>query len=81
MSHYINLPGSVIPAAAADCVPAVELETILRPLFRLGRLVKTWDQRHRQRRQLRELPPHLLRDIGISEVEAHREATKPFWIA
>lgn len=81
MSHYFNSPGSVFPAAVADCVPAVEPKTVLRPLFRLGRLVKTWDQRHRQRRQLRELPPHLLGDIGISEVEAHREATKPFWIA
>ncbi|MXY66727.1 MAG: DUF1127 domain-containing protein [Gammaproteobacteria bacterium] len=81
MPYYLNSPGSVSPLAAADCVSAVEPDTILRPLFRLGRLVKTWDQRHRQRRQLRELPPHLLGDIGISEVEAYREATKPFWIA
>jgi uncharacterized protein YjiS (DUF1127 family) len=33
----------------------------------------------RQRRRLAELDPHLLRDIGITEDEARREAQLPVW--
>ncbi len=35
----------------------------------------------RQRRRLAELDPHLLRDIGITEDEARREAELPIWDA
>lgn len=42
-----------------------------------------WFARARQRRALRELAEsndrHLLRDIGISQADAFREADKPFW--
>jgi uncharacterized protein YjiS (DUF1127 family) len=34
-----------------------------------------------QRRALSELDDHLLRDIGISRLQALREAGKPFWRA
>ena len=33
----------------------------------------------RQRRALRHLDPHLLRDIGLTEQAAAVEAEKPFW--
>ena len=36
-------------------------------------------ERVRQRDQLAELDDHLLRDIGITRVEALREADKPWW--
>ncbi|MFQ1701614.1 DUF1127 domain-containing protein [Loktanella agnita] len=32
-----------------------------------------------QRRSLREMEDHLLRDIGISYAEAQKEAQKPLW--
>ncbi len=35
----------------------------------------------RQRRQLAELEPHLLEDIGIDRNDAQREASRPFWDA
>lgn len=38
-----------------------------------------WRERARQRRQLLDLPPHLLRDVGIDRADALREAGKPFW--
>jgi len=38
-----------------------------------------WQQRSRQRRCLREMSPHLLRDIGLERGEALREARKPCW--
>lgn len=41
-----------------------------------------WMERRRQRRQLGELADlnnYLLKDIGVSQAEALREAAKPFW--
>ncbi|MGO4851245.1 DUF1127 domain-containing protein [Phaeovulum sp. W22_SRMD_FR3] len=35
----------------------------------------------RQRRQLAELEPHLLRDIGLTADEAQTEAARPRWDA
>jgi uncharacterized protein YjiS (DUF1127 family) len=45
-------------------------------------LLQTWIGRHRQRKALGELAEmngHLLRDIGVSQAAALREAVKPFW--
>lgn len=68
----------------------------LRMLFRAFRLEArgahfSWERvmkqyrlfsaRARQRRQLRELSDHILKDMGISQVDALREACKPFWVA
>ena len=36
-------------------------------------------ERARQRRQLRELSDHMLRDIGLTRADAWAEAEKPFW--
>jgi uncharacterized protein YjiS (DUF1127 family) len=45
--------------------------------------VGRWVARFRQRRALREIAEpndfHLLKDIGVSQEEAFREADKPFW--
>jgi uncharacterized protein YjiS (DUF1127 family) len=41
-----------------------------------------WVERTRQRRALRRLAErddYLLKDIGVSQQEAFREADKPFW--
>lgn len=46
----------------------------------LARLLH-WQQRAAQRRHLAGLDQALLRDIGISRADAHREACKPFWRA
>jgi uncharacterized protein YjiS (DUF1127 family) len=47
------------------------------------RTVAAWIARSRQRRALREIAEsndfHLLKDIGVSQEEALREAEKPFW--
>ena len=43
-----------------------------------------WFARSRQRRALREIAErndlHMLKDIGVSQQEALREADKPFWL-
>ena len=47
------------------------------------RTIARWIARSRQRRALREIAErtddHLLKDIGVSQQEAFREADKPFW--
>jgi len=40
----------------------------------------TWRMRARTRKPLKDLDPHLLRDVGIPLDEALREARKPFWM-
>lgn len=45
----------------------------------LLRTIKSWHARSRQRRQLAQLPPEMLKDIGISRSDALSEAAKPFW--
>lgn len=52
-----------------------------RTLGQLARAVATWRKRARQRRDLAEMSPEMLRDIGISRSAARAEASKPFWIA
>ena len=55
----------------------------LRRLGNGGRLAAegglTWLERARQRRQLRELSDHMLRDIGLTRADAWAESEKPFW--
>jgi uncharacterized protein YjiS (DUF1127 family) len=43
------------------------------------RYVQAWQARRATRYALGRLDPHLLRDIGLSDVEAQAEAEKPFW--
>ncbi|MDP5291753.1 DUF1127 domain-containing protein [Oceanimonas sp. CHS3-5] len=38
-----------------------------------------WLGRSRSRRELAELPPYLLKDIGLNEADRHQEVSKPFW--
>ena len=81
MSHYLNSSGREALGTLDNCVAAVERFSIGAMLRRMGCQLKIWDRRYRQRQQLREMDPALLRDIGVSEVEAEAEAAKPFWRA
>jgi uncharacterized protein YjiS (DUF1127 family) len=51
----------------------------LHPVAAAWVLVSSWIARVRQREALAALDDHTLRDIGITRVEAMREAEKPFW--
>jgi uncharacterized protein YjiS (DUF1127 family) len=52
-------------------------------ITRCRRTIARWIARSRQRHALREIAEsndfHLLKDIGVSQEEAFREADKPFW--
>jgi uncharacterized protein YjiS (DUF1127 family) len=43
------------------------------------RRVAAWIERSRQRKALATLDDQMLRDIGITRVDAARESDKPFW--
>ncbi len=42
-------------------------------------LLARWHRRATTRAALRELPPWLLRDVGLTSVDAAHEAARPFW--
>jgi uncharacterized protein YjiS (DUF1127 family) len=44
-----------------------------------ARLIARWAERARQRRILATFDDRLLSDIGVTRLEAEREARKPFW--
>lgn len=48
-------------------------------LERSKSLLLTWLERVRTRRELAELPPYLLKDIGLTESDRYCESHKPFW--
>ena len=50
-------------------------------LARLRRVLASWKQRHRTRRQLANAGPEVLKDVGVSESQRFIEASKPFWEA
>ena len=41
--------------------------------------VVTWETRQRTRKDLRRLPSHLLRDVGLDPLTAEAEASRRFW--
>ncbi|MEN2989239.1 DUF1127 domain-containing protein [Tistrella sp. BH-R2-4] len=42
-------------------------------------IFRTWPDRWRQRRDLRDMTDDQLRDLGISRRDAMREGRRPFW--
>ena len=44
-------------------------------------VVLVWQDRSNQRLLLRQLSDAALKDIGVSRLDAEREASKPFWQA
>ena len=58
------------------------LPSLPRPagvLVRIADALVAWERRARERRTLGEMSEHMLKDLGISRVDARREAAKPFW--
>jgi uncharacterized protein YjiS (DUF1127 family) len=63
--------------SAARSLPS--LPSPAQALARLVDLLATWERRARERRTLAEMSNHMLKDLGISRVDAQLEADKPFW--
>lgn len=65
--------------------PTLRLHRIpWRPLLRRATarglaLLREWQRRRRSRLELARFDLRMLRDIGVTPVEAWREINKPFW--
>jgi uncharacterized protein YjiS (DUF1127 family) len=67
------------PTQLAHLAASATLPVGARVAVRVAYLLLVWSERRRSRGQLRDLPPHLLRDIGRTAPEARAESRKPFW--
>ncbi|MEM7222120.1 MAG: DUF1127 domain-containing protein [Pseudomonadota bacterium] len=47
----------------------------------IGRTLMDWQARSSDRAHLQELPDYMLKDMGLTRVDADRESAKPFWRA
>ncbi len=65
----------------ATCSPPLPRRFTGSQLYDWAGVVRTWLQRSRQRRALAELDDRMLCDIGVTRLQAQREAAKPFWCA
>ena len=64
--------------AVADLSPRPRT-SLLAAVRRLAAIVGGWRRRARMRRELLALDDRMLRDIGVTRVEALHEFAKPFW--
>ena len=53
--------------------------SVLPALRHLSVMMGEWRRRARSRRELLALNDHMLKDIGITRIDAQYEAAKPFW--
>lgn len=67
------------PTHLAYLASSATLPVGARVAVRVAYLLLVWSERRRGRHRLRDLSPHLLRDIGRTEAQAHTESRKPFW--
>lgn len=68
-------------AAALTTLSRHPLPAFSRGLVALTVTLVTWQLRQRTRANLRALPDHMLRDIGLDPLTAELEGAKPFWRA
>lgn len=59
--------------------PLPSFPSPVQALVRLADMVASWERRARERKTLAEMSEHMLKDLGISRVDARRESDKPFW--
>lgn len=64
-----------------DALPYGQASSAVEFFKQVVSTLNTWRTRRQGRRQLARLPNHMLKDIGISRIDATAEASKPFWRA
>ncbi|HEU0221497.1 MAG TPA: DUF1127 domain-containing protein [Paracoccaceae bacterium] len=74
------MPASSSHSHLAESLAArARLPALADIALRLAVMFATWSDRAKSRRDLAEMDDTRLQDIGISRLEAYREAAKPFW--
>ncbi|MEM6971861.1 MAG: DUF1127 domain-containing protein [Pseudomonadota bacterium] len=89
MAHdsFNTMPGSAAGTVAASrsIEGAAHPTAILAPgpwtrvIRHWFSVVARWYAVHRTRQRLAQLPPELLRDVGLDELQVQDELEKPFW--
>lgn len=64
-------------AEVAELLPRPRIR--LPALRRFPAMIREWRRRARSRRELLALDDHMLKDIGITRIDARYEAAKWFW--
>jgi len=68
-----------LPALGTGDLARVALSAGWLLLLRIPGMLRRWVQRSRQRAELAQLDDHLLRDIGLTRLQARRESATWFW--
>ncbi|WP_147105643.1 DUF1127 domain-containing protein [Tateyamaria sp. syn59] len=75
MAHHMQSPASHLAyLTAQNRIPAASVLAL-----RIAVVLSKWAMRRRTRLSLRNLDPHLLRDIGLTQADADYEARRVFW--
>ena len=74
----LSTVGGFVPPLYGELAPWTSLN---RTIEHAVDTILTWHERAKTRRQLLMLDDRLLRDIGITRLDARGEADKPFWQA
>ncbi len=56
-----------------------ETASLAHKLQNISAQLQLWMDRHEQRKQLAQLPGHLLQDMGLDTERVAEEIHKPFW--
>lgn len=78
MAHTINT--KLITAGSTVSTPVRALAKVRRFAVKCMQIIVVWQDRAEQRHALAELNERMLKDIGVSNVDAYKEARKPFWL-
>jgi uncharacterized protein YjiS (DUF1127 family) len=73
------LHGALAPGPLAEPWLPRAWRGLFAALEHAADVVWTWHERTKTRRQLAMLDDRLLKDIGITRLDARSEAEKPFW--
>ncbi len=78
MAHTINT--KILGAGGAIVTPLRAFGKVRRVTVKCLKMVMVWQERAEQRHALSELNERMLKDIGVSNADAYKEARKPFWL-
>ena len=78
MAHTIGTKLGDAGSAGAKSFRA--LGKVRRIFVKMLTILVIWQERAHQRTALSELNERMLKDIGVTNVDAFRESQKPFWL-
>lgn len=78
MTHTIQTPATSLHSTLDT--PFVRVPAVAALALAFARVVITWDRNRRTRNHLKNMDDHLLKDIGVTARQAHKEARRPFWL-